>query len=130
MSDTTGEQLPVAVVGAGPVGLITALGLARYGGQVVAASYVLACDCGRSRIRDQLGIKVDGETLAERYMPVEVRVPVGARPLPWRLAWVLRGWAGDELSRGYETEQAPVAPVVRGRWPRLRGRTCHGKLAK
>lgn len=34
MSDTT-EQLPVGIVGAGPVGLVTALGLAHYGVPVV-----------------------------------------------------------------------------------------------
>jgi len=32
-----------------------------------------------------------------------------ASNLPWRLAWVLRGWAGPELLDGYETEQSPVA---------------------
>lgn len=29
--------------------------------------------------------------------------------LPWRLAWVLRGWAGDSLLDGYEREQQPLA---------------------
>lgn len=29
--------------------------------------------------------------------------------LPWRLAWVLRGWAGDSLLDGYEREQRPLA---------------------
>jgi 3-(3-hydroxy-phenyl)propionate hydroxylase len=32
-----------------------------------------------------------------------------ASNLPWRLAWVLRGWAGPELLDGYEQEQRPVA---------------------
>lgn len=32
-----------------------------------------------------------------------------ASNLPWRLAWVLRGWAEESLLDGYETEQAPVA---------------------
>ena len=32
-----------------------------------------------------------------------------ASNLPWRLAWVLRGWAGEELLEGYEAEQKPVA---------------------
>ncbi|MFQ6395693.1 FAD-dependent monooxygenase [Nocardia sp. KC 131] len=32
-----------------------------------------------------------------------------ASNLPWRLAWVLRGWADDTLLDGYETEQLPVA---------------------
>lgn len=35
-----------------------------------------------------------------------------ASNLPWRLAWVLRGWADESLLDGYEAEQAPVA--VRG----------------
>lgn len=29
--------------------------------------------------------------------------------LPWRLAWVVRGWAGDGLLDGYAREQRPVA---------------------
>lgn len=32
-----------------------------------------------------------------------------ASNLPWRLAWVLRGWADESLLSGYETEQAPLA---------------------
>ncbi|KAA1378152.1 FAD-dependent monooxygenase [Aeromicrobium fastidiosum] len=32
-----------------------------------------------------------------------------ASNLPWRLAWVERGWADPSLLDGYETEQAPVA---------------------
>ncbi|MHB2000847.1 MAG: FAD-dependent monooxygenase [Solirubrobacteraceae bacterium] len=32
-----------------------------------------------------------------------------ASNLPWRLAWVLRGWATPQLLDGYEREQAPVA---------------------
>ncbi|MDX8054246.1 FAD-dependent monooxygenase [Lentzea sp. BCCO 10_0798] len=32
-----------------------------------------------------------------------------ASNLPWRLAWVLRGWAGEKLLEGYEAEQKPVA---------------------
>lgn len=35
-----------------------------------------------------------------------------ASNLPWRLAWVHRGWADPSLLDGYEREQAPVA--VRG----------------
>lgn len=29
--------------------------------------------------------------------------------LPWRLAWVMRGWADEKLLDGYEREQKPVA---------------------
>lgn len=32
-----------------------------------------------------------------------------ASNLPWRLAWVERGWADESLLEGYETEQSPVA---------------------
>jgi 3-(3-hydroxy-phenyl)propionate hydroxylase len=32
-----------------------------------------------------------------------------ASNLPWRLAWVHRGWASEALLDGYETEQRPVA---------------------
>ena len=32
-----------------------------------------------------------------------------ASNLPWRLAWVLRGWAAPALLDGYASEQAPVA---------------------
>ncbi|KAE8766104.1 FAD-dependent monooxygenase [Georgenia thermotolerans] len=38
------------------------------------ARYVLACDGGRSGIRDQLGITVEGKTLEERYMLVDLKV--------------------------------------------------------
>jgi len=32
-----------------------------------------------------------------------------ASNLPWRLAWVMRGWADDGLLDGYEREQRPLA---------------------
>jgi 3-(3-hydroxy-phenyl)propionate hydroxylase len=183
----------------------------------VDVRYLLACDGGRSQIREQLGITVEGHTLADRYMLVDVladldvahpreypylayfgdpqewmilvRQPhcwrflfpltgdrdeptreelgekaqrfigevgdlevigsnvytvhhrvadrwqdgrifllgdaahlitpmwalglntgvLDASNLPWRLAWVLRGWASPQLLDAYETEQAPVA---------------------
>lgn len=37
-----------------------------------------------------------------------------ASNLPWRLAWVFRGWADEALLDGYETEQAPVAALGSG----------------
>jgi 3-(3-hydroxy-phenyl)propionate hydroxylase len=188
------------------------------GPRELEASYLLACDGGRSRIRDAIGVKVVGETLPERYMLIDVVVDLdvdnardypylayfadksewmvlirqpdnwrflfplgpGAEPpgdedllvkvkqfigevdrielrgsvvynvhhrvaeqwtkdrkvflmgdaahlitpmwalglntgaldasnLPWRLAWVLRGWADPSLLDGYEQEQRPVA---------------------
>jgi 3-(3-hydroxy-phenyl)propionate hydroxylase len=190
------------------------------GPQEFRADYLLACDGGRSVVREGLGIPVEGKTLDERYMLVDLKVdldldnprdypylayfgdptewmilvrqphcwrflfPLAAgRPvpdqeelagkarrfigevdameiigsnvytvhqrvaerfregrtflmgdaahlitpmwalglntgvldasnLPWRLAWVLRGWADEALLDGYEREQAPVA--VRG----------------
>lgn len=183
----------------------------------VKARYLLACDGGRSQVREQLGITVEGHTLDERYMLVDLKadldianprdypylayfsdpsewmilvrqphcwrflypLPKGAGEptheelrdkaarfigevdgievlgtniytvhhrvaeqwrdgrvflmgdaahlitpmwalglntgvldasnLPWRLAWVLRGWADESLLAGYEVEQAPVA---------------------
>jgi 3-(3-hydroxy-phenyl)propionate hydroxylase len=186
----------------------------------VAARYLLACDGGRSQTREQLGITVEGHTLDQRYMLVDLEVDLDvanprdypylayfgdpaewmilvrqphcwrflyplepgapepdraelaakakrfigdvdglrvlgtniypvhhrvadrwragrvflmgdaahlitpmwalglntgvldASNLPWRLAWVLRGWADESLLDGYEREQAPVA--VRG----------------
>ncbi|MGC9670283.1 FAD-dependent monooxygenase [Planosporangium sp. 12N6] len=187
------------------------------GERLVPARYLLACDGGRSQVREQLGITVEGRTLEERYMLVDLRAdldvgnprdypylayfgdptewmilvrqphcwrflyplpPGQAEPtrdelrdkarrfigdvddlevlgtnvysvhhrvagrwrdgrvflmgdaahlitpmwalglntgvldasnLPWRLAWVLRGWADESLLDGYETEQQPVA---------------------
>ena len=32
-----------------------------------------------------------------------------ANSVAWRMAWVLRGWAGDRLLDSYEREQKPVA---------------------
>ncbi|WP_311273435.1 MULTISPECIES: FAD-dependent monooxygenase [unclassified Rhizobium] len=183
----------------------------------VEGSYLLACDGGRSTVRTQLGIEVDGVSLDVRYMLVDVKVDLDqANPrdypylayfsdplewmilvrqphcwrflfplapgveeatreeleakvrhfvgdvtslevlntviyrvhhriatqwrqdrvfllgdaahlitpmwalglntgvldtinLPWRLAWVLRGWASPELLNGYEREQKPLA---------------------
>ncbi|RAS70808.1 3-(3-hydroxy-phenyl)propionate hydroxylase [Lentzea atacamensis] len=183
----------------------------------VAAAYVLACDGGRSTVRERLGVEVSGHTLEQRYMLVDlvcdldvgnprdypylayfgdreewmvlVRQPhcwrfvfpldpgrpapesdelrdkarhfigevdelkvlgsnvytvhhrvasswrrdrvflmgdaahlitpmwalglntgvLDASNLPWRLAWVYRGWASEKLLEGYETEQAPLA---------------------
>jgi 3-(3-hydroxy-phenyl)propionate hydroxylase len=188
-----------------------------HGEETLRARYVLACDGGRSQIRESLGIVVEGKTLEERYMLVDLRadldvgsprdypylayfgdasewmilvrqphcwrflypLPPGspeptrdelrdkalrfigdvddievigtniypvhqrvaerwrdgriflmgdaahlitpmwalglntgvldASNLPWRLAWVLRGWADEALLDGYEREQAPVA---------------------
>jgi 3-(3-hydroxy-phenyl)propionate hydroxylase len=34
--------------------------------------------------------------------------------LPWRLAWVARGWAGEALLDGYAREQQPVATMGSG----------------
>ncbi|GAA2792683.1 FAD-dependent monooxygenase [Kribbella solani] len=56
------------------------------GPQELEASYLLACDGGRSRIRDALGVKVVGETLAERYMLIDVVVDLdvnNARDYPY-----------------------------------------------
>jgi 3-(3-hydroxy-phenyl)propionate hydroxylase len=44
------------------------------GPQTLRARYVLACDGGRSQVREQLGIAVQGTTLQERYMLVDLRV--------------------------------------------------------
>jgi 3-(3-hydroxy-phenyl)propionate hydroxylase len=190
------------------------------GERTAEARYVLACDGGRSQIREQLGIVVDGTTYDERYSLVDLKVdldvdnprdypylayfgdpsewmilvrqphcwrflfPLGrdrdepsrdelaakarrfigdvddleilgsnvytvhqrvaqrwqvgrvflmgdaahlitpmwalglntgvldASNLPWRIAWVLRGWADEHLLEAYETEQSPVA--IRG----------------
>ncbi|WP_067179482.1 FAD-dependent monooxygenase [Microtetraspora niveoalba] len=187
------------------------------GETTVRARYLLACDGGRSQVRERLGITVEGHTLEDRYMLVDLKVDLdvgnprdypylayfsdpsewmilvrqphcwrflyplardAAEPthrelcdkalrfigevddievlgtnvytvhhrvagrwrdgrvflmgdaahlitpmwalglntgvldasnLPWRLAWVLRGWADESLLAGYEVEQAPVA---------------------
>jgi 3-(3-hydroxy-phenyl)propionate hydroxylase len=180
-------------------------------------SYLLGCDGGRSRVREQLGVAVEGQTYPERYSLVDLRVDLDvahprdypylayfgdpsewmilvrqphcwrflfpldadrepptsqeladkarrfigdvgevevlgsnvyavhqrvaarwrdgrvflmgdaahlitpmwalglntgvldASNLPWRLAWVIRGWAAQALLDGYEYEQSPVA---------------------
>jgi 3-(3-hydroxy-phenyl)propionate hydroxylase len=187
------------------------------GERVVAASYLLACDGGRSTVREQLGVHVKGRSFPERYSLVDIKVDLDVEnprdfpylayfgdaeewmvlvrqpqcwrflyPLPegqsdysiddlrakavrfigdvsnvevlgsniynihhrvaekwrvgrvmllgdaahlitpmwalglntgildansiaWRLAWVLRGWAGENLLASYESEQKPVA---------------------
>ncbi len=192
------------------------------GPKEVAGSYLLACDGGRSTIRSQLGVEVEGKSLDVRYMLVDmvvdldvanfrdypylayfsdptewmilVRQPhcwrflfplppdaeepsaseltakvlrfigtvdkiavinkvvyrvhhriatewrhgrvflmgdaahlitpmwalglntgvLDAINLPWRLAWVLRGWAADSLLDGYAREQKPLAALGSG----------------
>jgi 3-(3-hydroxy-phenyl)propionate hydroxylase len=44
------------------------------GRETIDAAYVLACDGGRSAIRTALGIEVEGTTLEERYMLVDLKV--------------------------------------------------------
>lgn len=44
------------------------------GEKTVQAQYLIACDGGRSTIRKQLGITVEGKTLEERYMLVDLEV--------------------------------------------------------
>ncbi|ADB52313.1 FAD-dependent monooxygenase [Conexibacter woesei] len=44
------------------------------GERTLKARYVLACDGGRSQVREQLGIAVQGTTLAERYCLVDLKV--------------------------------------------------------
>lgn len=44
------------------------------GTQTIEAAYLLACDGGRSQIREELGITVQGTTLPERYMLVDLKV--------------------------------------------------------
>src|SRR6516225_2458002 len=143
------------------------------GAREVEGSYLLACDGGRSTVRAQLGVAVEGESSDVRCLLVDVKVdldvanprdypylayfadpeewmilvrqphcwrflyplaagapePTGdaahlitpmwalglntgildAISLPWRLAWVARGWASDALLDGYAREQRPVA---------------------
>ena len=38
------------------------------------ASYLLACDGGRSTVRDQLGVTVEGRSLPERFSLVDLKV--------------------------------------------------------
>jgi 3-(3-hydroxy-phenyl)propionate hydroxylase len=161
------------------------------GAREIEGSYLLACDGGRSTVRSQLGVAVEGESSDVRCLLVDVKVDLDvanprdypylayfAEPtaaevrekvirfigpvdqmeilntivyrihhrvatqwrqhrvflmgdaahlitpmwalglntgildaisLPWRLAWVARGWASDALLDGYAREQRPVA---------------------
>lgn len=56
------------------------------GERTLKARYVLACDGGRSIVREQLGIEVQGTTLAERYSLVDLKVDLDvadARDYPY-----------------------------------------------
>ncbi len=44
------------------------------GNKTVQASYLLACDGGRSTVRSKLGVAVKGESFAERYSLVDLKV--------------------------------------------------------
>ena len=44
-----------------------------------------------------------------------------AHNLGWKLAWVLRGWAGEALLDSYQAERLPVGGTTcAGRWTRAR----------
>jgi 3-(3-hydroxy-phenyl)propionate hydroxylase len=49
--------------------------------------------------------------------------------LPWRLAWVARGWAGDGLLDGYAREQRPVAAEGSGEMAEAARRYMAGEAA-
>lgn len=54
--------------------------------QQIEASHLLACDGGKSKVRDALGATVSGETLPERYMLIDVVVDLdvsNARDYPY-----------------------------------------------
>lgn len=56
------------------------------GPRKVKGSYLLACDGGRSTVRDKLGIEVEGMTLDVRYMLVDLKVDLdveNARDYPY-----------------------------------------------
>ena len=56
------------------------------GPRELEASHLLACDGGRSKVRDALGATVSGETLPERYMLIDVVVDLdvsNARDYPY-----------------------------------------------
>ncbi len=56
------------------------------GPQTLEAAQLLACDGGRSKVRDALGVPVVGETLPERYMLIDVAVDLdvdNARDYPY-----------------------------------------------
>lgn len=42
------------------------------GPKTIEGSYLLGCDGGRSMVRDLLGVSVDGKTLEERYMLIDL----------------------------------------------------------
>jgi 3-(3-hydroxy-phenyl)propionate hydroxylase len=44
------------------------------GEKILEASYLLACDGGRSTVRDRLGVRVKGQSFPERYSLVDVKV--------------------------------------------------------
>jgi 3-(3-hydroxy-phenyl)propionate hydroxylase len=49
--------------------------------------------------------------------------------LPWRLAWVARGWASDALLDGYAREQRPVAAEGSGEMARAAHKYMAGQAA-
>ena len=54
-------------------------------------------------------VKFFGPPTETNFAGVWVTGALDASNLPWRLAWVLRGWAEPGLLDGYEVEQLPVA---------------------
>src|SRR5438128_1365447 len=89
---------PVVVVGAGPVGLVLAIDLARQntpvlltigtpeGNYRIAAGYVAACDGSRSSVRQLIGQESKGGVFKDRFLIADVKMkldsPAPGRPKP------------------------------------------------
>jgi 3-(3-hydroxy-phenyl)propionate hydroxylase len=92
-----------------------------HGEKTVEACYLLGCDGGRSTVREQLGIRVEGQSLPVKYSLIDLEIDLdreNPRDYPY-LAYFsdAREWmicatriAGDSCS--------PCRPVSRSRAPR------------
>lgn len=97
------------------------------GVQQIEASHLLACDGGRSKVRDALGATVSGETLPERYMLIDVVVDLdvsNARDYPYlayfadRSEWMVLIRQPDCWRFLFPLAQGPSSPVPRTCWSR------------
>ncbi|KAH7254399.1 hypothetical protein B0J15DRAFT_466075 [Fusarium solani] len=76
---------PVVIIGAGPVGLFTALLLAQLGLRVSRCWYLVGADGGTSAVRRNLGIELEGYTW-EPWLFVAVDFQYSLGELGWKAA--------------------------------------------
>ena len=83
--------------------------------RTLKGAYLVGCDGGASRLRKQLGIRLEGEgDIARLRQGLFYCEQLYKRLLAWKLAATLQGWGGPGLLASYETERRQIGERVVG----------------